>query len=142
VKELEAEMAHQENKIISLKNEIKELHSIIGTKVGSESFVILNSLVAKLKAQLECPINYSPIENPVILKSGITVDENTFDKLDRDPFDNTKKCDQKIKNLFFKEIKEITSHACEQISQIKSREQQDEKENIRKRRKTSDRGLS
>jgi hypothetical protein len=60
-------------------------------KVEKGAAKILESVIVQLNELFKCDITYCYINNPVILKSGKTVDEVTFDHLQRDPFDRTKR---------------------------------------------------
>ena len=76
---------------------------------------ILYSLITTLNSLFECKITFSTIHTPIILNSGVTVDERIFSQLQRDPFDRTKSWDQKITNLFAKDVRRALAAAERQM---------------------------
>jgi len=106
---MERELSENILATISLKTELKKWKSkykdlemqvdllkaeIVGlsqSRFGSKgSGVILAKLVQKLNDLMMCPIGYMPIKSPVILKSGVTIDEQIFHQLKIDPYDKRK----------------------------------------------------
>jgi hypothetical protein len=108
----------QFQKTQTLKKENFDLHKISEKDGESKVANILEGLLEKLSDQLMWPINLIPIKNPVILKSGITIDEDIFKKLDKDPFDSTKACDLTIPNLLAKNLKDIINDTKKQMDEL------------------------
>ena len=74
----------------------------------------LFDLIFQLKQVFVCPLSLDCLSNPVILPSGVTINEEFFDKLinKKDPYNNKLDVNYKIHNRFAAEVKEIVE-ACE-----------------------------
>ena len=93
---------------------------------GSDSALreVLGSTLLKLKVLFECPITMDTIQSPVILPSGITIDEKALQNLlntnQKDPFDRSQVCKEKITNRFALDVQEIFDNlkrTCDTIPQ-------------------------
>ena len=74
-------------------------------------------LIFQLKQMFVCPISLDCLSNPVILPSGITINEEFFDKLinKKDPYNNNLIVNCKIHNRFAAEVKEIVEASEKQL---------------------------
>jgi hypothetical protein len=78
----------QELQIEILKTELLKISQM---QIGIRgSGVLLSKLLSKISSLFECSISCQPMRNPVILKSGNTIDEEVFNRLRVDPFDKSK----------------------------------------------------
>ena len=74
-------------------------------------------LIFQLKDFLECPLSFDYLKNPIILPSGLTIDESYFDRLidSKDPYNKQLIVKQKIHNRFAIQVKEIVETSEEQM---------------------------
>ena len=82
---------------------------------------IIHLVLGKLQELLECPISMEKIRTPLILPSGNTVDEESFNKLvnKNDPFNKNFKVKEKTINRFAKQVIEIIDSVSDQIGDLK-----------------------
>ena len=109
IENLESEVKHlkQANQSLRSKNtrQLPRQNPLKATQNNYEQLLSKISchpenIFSDFDALLECSICWTKMQSPVILKSGNTVCEGCFKTLKRDPFDSTKRCNEKIKNIF------------------------------------------
>jgi hypothetical protein len=108
----------QTHRLAALEAENLRMKSKDGKK-GAED--ILSDLINRINDLFEWNIMWSTIVTPVVLKSGNTIDEATFDSLERDPYDRTKMWDEKIYNYFARDLRDVLEEAIQEIQQSKSK---------------------
>ena len=85
---------------------------------------LLVHMMEKIEDLLNCPILLIPIQKPMILPSGHTVEEvviqNLIDKRSYDPYDNSKMCEDLIHNRFFNSLKELYESVKEKMSKAET----------------------
>jgi len=79
---------------------------------------LFKKMLEKLNTAMECKILCEPLVDPVILKSGNTINGEVFSKIKKDPFDCTKDCKDKIPNLLAKEIAEIIKNTENELQNL------------------------
>jgi len=108
----------ESEKITQLTLENGILSELIKNNNGDKVTDLFESTLEQLNAAMECKILCEPLVDPVILKSGNTVSGGVLKDFERDPFDNTKDCKERIPNLLAKEVSEIIKNAKDHLSSI------------------------
>lgn len=87
-----AEIKNDEHlqKIAELESKLKYKTKCIWIDTENKATKLLEAILNKLNNLFTWNIMFSEIQNPVILKSGHTVDETTFNRMKKDPYDRTK----------------------------------------------------
>ena len=122
IKDLQGTIKELSEKIKLITNLKKKYNSPVidpSNEVQSETPVdfvlkekdLLEHLMEELENLLNCPILLIPIQNPVILPSGHTVEkvvmQNFIEKQSYDPYDNSKIWEHLTHNRFFSCLKEL-----------------------------------
>ena len=124
VKQVEADNQQKQKEISEIKEAVK-IQSITIDKLMSKAKRSIfykdegyfngayNELVSKLKQLFECPLSLDQLENPIILPSGITIQEEMFNKLknQKDPYDWNLTIKSKVFNRFAKDVIEIVRNS-------------------------------
>ena len=106
--ELTNMLKQMEDKAQDWKDKIEEVKSL-----GDDwfNFKLFWEMLGELKQLYECPITFSNITKPVILTSGVTIQETCFQKLKEkwvvDPFNKNLNINHKIPNRFAIKVLEI-----------------------------------
>ena len=100
-----------QNDIIEALN--KKLHKYLAVKSNVKYCEYYYSLLSHLKELYECPLSLDQLDNPTILPSGFTIEEDYFDKLMncKDPYNKNLIVKYKIFNRFAKDVKEIINNS-------------------------------
>ena len=79
-------------------------------------------LIFQLKNLFDCPLSFDRLKNPIILPSGLTIDESYFDRLidSKDPYNKQLIVKQKIHNRFAIQVKEIVEASEEHMLKQKT----------------------
>lgn len=89
----------------------KEIEAFQQSRSDVQYFKHYSSLVFRLKELYECPISCSNLTSPIILPSGITIQDSFFDELVKhntvDPYNKNLRIRQRIVNRFAERVKEV-----------------------------------
>ena len=81
-------------------------------------------MMEELEDLLNCPILLIPIQKPVILPSGHTVEEvvmqNFIEKRSFDTYDNSKMCENLVHNRFFSSLKELYESIKDKMGKVET----------------------
>ena len=93
----------------------KKIEEVKVLRNDNHHFKLLWNLIHKIKELYECPVSFSIITRPIILQSGVTIQESCFNELKRkwksDPYDKTLKIAKSIPNRFATKVSEIINEA-------------------------------
>ena len=109
-KRLQQQIQQSIEEIQMLKQLLTDQRRLDGFKSNLKGYnKILFDLIFQLKQAFICPLSLDCLSNPVILPSGVTINEEFFDKLinKKDPYNNNLIVNYKIHNRFAAEVKEI-----------------------------------
>ena len=101
---------------ITLENAI--LSEVVRNNKNERITKLFESTLEQLNTAMECNILCETLVDPVILKSGNTISGVVFQGLERDPFDNTKDCKERIPNLLAKEVIEIIKNSKKRLQTL------------------------